>query len=614
MDSLMEEMAGAAGGCPAAPAGLGIDDMLVLPMPKRMVLQYATNDDGARELRLFHNDKEISFDEPELFAFGETLAKQQSRFRAGAATRWGDGYEWSRVRDLLEQLLADGVLARANDELRPAAPAADRAAPPPLPPARCTRPRTWAEAEEITRELAGRPVEPGHLELFVPIFRVAHPALDADGRQVGEANVFPRPLRLDVPTEWSRCPYRGTRHMADQPMNLSALKAMCEHWRQMMAALHRIRAAYLRRFPEAAAGWTVGHVERLATSVLAVPSYQLMRRDRPVANGELHPALSSMFRVTDGLRMVMHQMMFVPFGEPTLSPHDPVTADRILDYAERNYSFHSGTGVCAGPHTMVREFLGVLLDGEKEAAASSFVFDPPVAAALADIDAAIDYALLGLQAFATTFSLWPLMTRTYERLAAIAAAAVAGGATGFAAFRDRMTGHHQSVRQSPFLAVEAWRADREHVYADMYDGCGRGLAAHRPAGRLRELIAPAPSPDHAAVEAALRDALRRRLRVGEADAAYLERLLGCLMDYAVRTQAILREASATQACINRLLGRTPPARPFGAADMDVHGLLQGAEARRLPYLLDELAAALGIRFAIDPQRIELTEAAAGIPA
>jgi hypothetical protein len=40
--------------------------------------------------------------------------------------------------------------------------------------------------------------------------------------------------------------------------------------------------------------------------------------------------------------------------------------------------------------------------------------------------------------------------------------------------------------------------------------------------------------------------------------------------------------------------------------MDVHNLLQGAEARRLPYLLDELAGALGIAFAINPHRVALS--------
>ena len=105
-----------------------------------------------------------------------------------------------------------------------------------------------------------------------------------------------------------------------RPMNVSALKSMREHWPVMMQLLARVRAAYLRRCPEAAAGFTVGQLERLATAVLALPSYLLMRTDIQLPEGAMHPALSSLFRVTDGLRMTLHQMLFVPIGEPTLLP------------------------------------------------------------------------------------------------------------------------------------------------------------------------------------------------------------------------------------------------------------------------------------------------------
>jgi hypothetical protein len=178
----------------------------------------------------------------------------------------------------------------------------DGARPSPLPPAETTEARTWLECESITETLAGRPLELGYLELVIPIFRVAHMALDGDGRQVGEANVFPKPLRLDIPTKWRTCIYSGSRFQDERPMNVTALKAIRAHWPQIMTALLRIREAYLERFPHARNGWTVGEIERLATLVLAVPTYQLMRKGG-LQNGELHPALSSMFRVTDGLRM-----------------------------------------------------------------------------------------------------------------------------------------------------------------------------------------------------------------------------------------------------------------------------------------------------------------------
>lgn len=572
-------------------------DLLVLPLQKRMVVQYGTSEEGLRELRLFYGAKEVSFDEPDLFAFGETLARQ-SRFEAGVATGWGEGYDWPLIRDLLAQLLAEGILKRAEDEVTEEAAALHRAQPSPLPPSTCPFPRTWAEAEAITHELTGRSVELGHLELFLPIFRVAHASMDSDGRHVGEANVFPRALRTETPTDWMTCIYPGTRYLADAPMNVTALKAMRAHWPQMMAALLKIRERFLSRFPEARKGWTVGHLERLATAVLCVPTYQLMRQDRPVRNGDLHPALSSLFRVTDGLRMVMHQMLFVPVGEPTLSPHDPVSSAEIHAYAERNFSFFSDTGVCAGPKLMVQEFLSVLVDGAKADQYGAFAFDPAVAGALEEADKAIDYALLGLQAYAATFSLWPLMTRTYEALAEVAKAAVEGGETGFLAFHKRMDAHRERLRTSPYLAREAWRADRDHVYADMYAECGRGVSDGAGVDPLPALIAPEPSAASDIAETTLRAVLAVRLGSAPRGNTHLDALVAQIMDYALRTQAILRTATATQTRINTLLGREAPKRAFAALDMDVHNLLQGAEARRLPYLLDELAAAFDLEFDI----------------
>jgi hypothetical protein len=358
---------------------------------------------------------------------------------------------------------------------------------------------------------------------------------------------------------------------------------------------------------------TVGNLERLATLVLSVPTYQLVRTDRPVANGALHPALSSLFRVTDGLRMVMHQMLFVPFGEPTLSPHDPITSARIHDYAERNFSFHSETGVCAGPRNMVQEFLAVLVEGAHADKYAGVRFEPAVEAALADLEAAFDYGLYGLQAYAAIFSLWPIITRTYERLAEIAAAALADGVESFRAFDERLRGHVSGLRANTFLAKEAWRADREAVYADMYEQCGRGLASHDPAVRLAEQIAAVRCARHGRVEARLRSLLNERFGAEGASRLHVERLLNCLMDFVVREQAILRLGSTVQAQINRLLARTPPTRPFGSAEVNVHSLLLGSESHRLPYLLDELKEALGIVIAVDPRRIEVEPADAADP-
>jgi hypothetical protein len=598
----------AAAGCPVhgglpQSAGLQAGDELHFPMHKRVITQYSRDAAGAPELHLYYGDKEISFDEPALFAFGEALARQ-STFPAGSATTWGGGYEWPRVRELLEQLLEGGILVRAQGAAKPEHPATgDGARPSPLPPALAQTPRSWVECEAITRELTGRAVELGYLELIVPIFRVAHMALDAEGRQVGEANVFPKPLRLDVPTKWRSCIYAGSRHQSDKPMNVTALKAMRTHWTQIMAALLRLRQAYLERFPRANAGWTVGDVERLSTLVLALPTYLLMRRDEPVKNGELHPALSSMFRVTDGLRMTTHQMLFVPVAEATLSPEDPITATEVYAYAERNYSFHSTHGVCAGPQAMIEEFLSVLIDGRPAGDAETVGLDPALEAALDAIEPAFDYGLYGLQAFVAVFSLWPAMTRTYAQLGEIVETWSGESSEPLTKLREHLRSKTQILKSETLHATEEWRANRERVYAQIYEQCGIGLGSESEK-TLTERIAPVLAGADARLVQRLRSLVGKRLGAADAD---VERLVTCLVDYFLRARAILGVACESQQRINEILGRAQPVRAFSAADIDVHVLLQGDEARRLPYLLDELEELLGFRVRITRDLIEIME-------
>jgi hypothetical protein len=604
------EAAAAAAGCPlhahaaGVPAGLTRETELVLPMHKRVVAQYATGEAGGRELRLYYGDKEISFDEPELFAFGEALA-QQSRFAAGNAAGWGEGYEWAAVKTLLEQLIETGIL-RYSAEVEPQPIAArDGARPSPLPPAETAAARTWFECEDVTRELTGRPLELGYLELVVPVFRVAHMSLDADGRQVGEANVFPPKLRLDVPTKWRTCIYAGTRFQQDRPMNVTALKAMRAQWPQMMAMLRRIREAYLARFRAARRGWTVGHLERLATCVLALPTYALMKSEERVENGELHPALSSLFRVTDGLRMTMHQMLFIPIGEPSLPPDAPMTREEIYAYAERNYSFHSEHGVCAGPQAMIREFLATLVDGKP--AEEPVAFDPAVQAAMDDLEPAMDYGLMGLQAYAAVFSMWPIMTRAYESLAGIAAGAAPRSAAA-ERLRERLDERIERIRAAAFLSNEAWRADRERVYADMYAQCTYGLTGDHATAALAERIAPTHSLHQPPARATLRRSIARHFAADAAAcAADIERMLDAIMTYLSQAQSVLRVACEAQANINRHLGRAQPARAFTAADIELHNRLQGRHDKRVPYLVSEIEALFGVQIALDEDTLVILE-------
>jgi hypothetical protein len=81
----------------------------------------------------------------------------------------------------------------------------------------------------------------------------------------------------------------------------------------------------------------------------------------------------------------------------------------------------------------------------------------------------------------------------------------------------------------------------------------------------------------------------------------------CLMEFLRRTQAILRVACETQRRINALLGRTPPLRPFDAADINIHIGLRGDTGARPPYLLDDLEDILGIRITLDEGRMVISD-------
>lgn len=576
-------------------------DVLVLPTARAALLQYTQNDAGAPLLTLYVRGKEISWDDPRHFPFAEALASGAD-FRAGDVADWGT-LGWNEAAPMLDMLLADGLLVRAADLPEASVRQNNKPMPSPLPPAPMARPRTWMDADSLMAELTGTALDTYWLEVVVPVFRTAHIFLDRDSRHVGEANAFPAAARTEVPTDWRGCPYAGNRYQPDKPMNMTALKAMRAHWRQMMGLLVPIREAYLRRFPDAASGWTVAHVERLAVCVLALPSYMVLRCDRPVANGDLHPALSNLFRVTDGLRMVMHHMMFVPLYEPMQRPDAPVTTEAILAYADRNFLFHSDHGVCAGPRFMVEDFLAVLLDGATPRSGFDPEVDPELDAAADLIEPAMDYGLQGLQTFGAVFALWPAMARCYDRLHGLLSSA---GVPGAEAMATRFAGHFEALSHRSFLASEAWRSHREAVYDDMFASCSRGLGAKTGEVRLSELIDDSRQPAAPAAYAALVEAAGEHFGIGSGMLA--EDFAAAVIAFLQRARRIVALTEAIQSRTARLLHRPAPGRSLSLQDINLHNVLMGEDVRSVPFLPDELGTLLGLSIHVDARSIAIERA------
>lgn len=577
-------------------------DRLHLPAGKAFVTHWATGETGEPELVLFYRDKEICFDDPRFFAFGEALVRQK-RFLAAEALGWGEGYGWTEIAPMLEYLLAEEILFRDADN-RESKGGLIGECPSPLPPATETQVFDWNDCAAITEKLTGQPLALEHLEMIVPPYRFAHLALDGDGRQVGEANVFPPALRLDIPTRWAQCNYGGSRFQAGKPMNVTALKAMRSHWGAMMAILLRVRDAYLSRFPEAEGNWTVGHVERLTTCVLGLANYQLMRRDRPAS--VLHPAISSAYRVTDGVRMVTHQMMFIPTGEGAWHPDQPVTGADIHDYAERNFSFHSDHGVCAGPRLMIEEFLGVLIDGRAPTSAAAVIGDDAILAALADLEPAIDYALLGLQVHAVTYSLWPEMGRAYAAIADHAAALAEAGNAAAIALQPRLAEQIRRLTGATYFGTEQYRTLRLAAYGDMFAQSARGLDGAPPATALAELLTvmrdAADTELCAALDARVADHFAPR---DAAEARHVAGIAYEIFRFHKGIQKRIVEGQKIQDRINALLLRAPAMTCLSGRQFWIAKELVGSSDGSLEALPDFLADVMNIAIRVEAGFMEL---------
>jgi hypothetical protein len=582
-------------------------DRLRVPHPKRMSHAYVTTETGARELCIYYGVKEVSFDEERLFAFGEQLVRQSS-FTAETATAWGPGYAWSELRPLLEALLGEGIIKRddAVDD-----PRGGGLVPSLLPPSVCPVPRSWTagDCEAITRELGGRPVELGHLESILSVYRLAHPALDADGRQVGEANVFPPGLRLDRDTEWRVCQYAGSRYRDDAPMNVTALKAMIKHWKPMMTALLAVRAELRTRLARAWDGWTVGDLHLLSCVVLAVPAFQLMTAGGSSPPRPLHPVLSSLFRITDGIRMTTHKMLFLS-EERTRLPEEPVTASELYAFVERNGLLLSRFGVCAGPKALIDEFLATAFDGTPVQGAEGLELPADVQEVLSQLPAAFDYALLGLQAWAVSRSVWLAMSLVYKALRGLFEAAAGDAGERL---RARLRDDWAKLDQGR-IASDYDRDVHVTVYKDTYEQSWRALRSPVGQPTLAARVAACPEgPMHHAAARRLREILTLRFAGTElGDTPGVEPIVALLVYYLREEQAILASTTELQRSINVLLGRPQPRRPLTVRDLRAHFVMYGGSIAQFPYLFDMLEDELGVRVECTASTAEVTEVAAGM--
>ena len=145
----------------------------------------------------------------------------------------------------------------------------------------------------------------------------------------------------------------------------------------------------------------------------------MVRGEHPVPNGELDGGLASMFRLIDGVRLVTNDLIRAEPG--SRGCEIPVTAQSIADYADRFSIYRGNLGVCAGPPALIDEYLRVMM-AETPAPINA---EPSVETRLGDIDAAIDYGLIGSRVESVARYVGAALGLLHERLRAVFADAPA---------------------------------------------------------------------------------------------------------------------------------------------------------------------------------------------
>jgi hypothetical protein len=569
-------------------AELQPSEVLFIPKRRRLTHSRIKNEEGQEILHLFYGEVELIFDEPDIAPLGEKLIEVE-RFRAEEAMAWSNAepHDWEKIRELLQALLDQQVLKRTSESAAASAetfPSKLGLAP------EGREPRTFSGRDDrcpvITEEAFGRAFDLANLEVLVPVYRIAHPAMDADGRQVGENNVTPRTLFLDLPTQRRVCNYAGSRYQDDLPMNVTALKQMAKRWPELLSLTEQFREAVLARLPPRdPASLRAGELHFLAVCQLAAVGYVLVRGVDPVPNGELDGGLAAAFRLIDGVRLVTNDVLRLTAGQHGCDT--PVTAQSVADYSER-YSVYRGTyGVCAGPPALIDEYLRVLL-GEASAPIQA---EPTIAARLGDLQAAIDYGLLGQRIESVVRFLGSSQALLHDRLRV-----AFEGHTPRTALQDRVEAPIDTAHY-PLLRVDHPLVETCKLEIDV----SRWLFA-RAGEALVGLVDPRSLDEVMQLDPAAQAASQRRLaeffaHALPADQAPREPICSELAAVAADVFALerrcLRVVEREQGTLNERLQRRP-GRPLTGADLAAYN-----RPRNGPPLYTTLAEGLGVTVTTD---------------
>jgi len=291
------------------------------------------------------------------------------------------------------------------------------------------------------------------------------------------------------------------------------------------------------------------------------------------------------------VRMVTGHMLDL-YERPMI--HDtPIRPRDVTDAAEREDQYRSGRGVCAGPQSMIDELLATLMNGKPVEGSVE-----PLGPWTADIPLALDYALRGLQVYATVMTVWVKMGLAYARIhdALLRAPELTQGRLG--RLRQAVERDFQSlIPGRNHLAAQ--RDFSEPFYQRMFHHAQLGIRGLAPEDRKDLAVELTPPPDLLGDRAAgaLRDlfASSEEAAAAATNAPLLQEIAGHVLDYLRYERNALRTVTAVQREINLLLERPQPSSPLTGTQLAIYHLLRRPIPNRGQYyLIDTVLETLDI--------------------
>jgi len=208
--------------------------------------------------------------------------------------------------------------------------------------------------------------------------------VDVEGRPViAEALISEGERRL---LEMRACPYPGSRKGHALPMNVSALKQIARHWKDIRGAAMFVRRHYLIGSRTSASH--IVDVMRVAYAAAWLPLYLVQRAARPLHSGTIPVFLGGLHKSTIDVASMMQLMVFEALCDDDRGHLGRVvTVEEISSYAEARGFFIGAQGVCAGPPGMVNELIATLV-GEGH---SAVPLDEPLRELIGEIDRCFEF-------------------------------------------------------------------------------------------------------------------------------------------------------------------------------------------------------------------------------